>query len=482
MFFRLTQLLSRFRPARSKPTIGRAAQLLVEGLESRELMSVTTPWFSGKTLVVPTDNASTSVDVRTSGTNIVISEVGTTRTWSYGSSLVDKVEFQGGAGNDRFVNNTSKLSVAFGNGGNDVLLGGSAKDQFVGGPGNDRLNGRGGADDLWGDGGDDVIITIDNGTSDYVGLDPGDGRDIIWVDKTGSFTDTISGGEGEDKCQLVSSFANGADKTLNGDRIADPTAQYISGTDAANNPIWSNGTHRRFQNNPLFASAGPVLTDIRQGAVGDCWLLAGMGAIANDNAHALRQNIVDFDDGTYGVRLGNSFYRVDDDLQVTSSFSATPVLAKLGAQNSMWVAITEKAYAYYRSGTNKYRDLNNGWSVEVNRAFQSTNAGAKNISSYASTTHLGNDIWDKWDRYQCVTIGFISNTTSAIIPGTPLRDDHQYVVVSVSYDGNGVITSITLYNPWGVDGGGDDGNDDGFIVVTPAQIAGLTGQVNWGAV
>jgi hypothetical protein len=224
------------------------------------------------------------------------------------------------------------------------------------------------------------------------------------------------------------------------------------------------------------------LTDIRQGAVGDCWLLAGLGAIANDNAHALRQNIVDFDDGTYGVRLGNSFYRVDDDLQVTSSFSATPVLAKLGAQNSMWVAITEKAYAYYRSGTNKYRDLNNGWSVEVNRAFQSTNAGAKNISSYASTTHLGNDIWDKWDRYQCVTIGFISNTTSAIIPGTPLRDDHQYVVVSVSYDGNGVITSITLYNPWGVDGGGDDGNDDGFIVVTPAQIAGLTGQVNWGAV
>lgn len=57
------------------------------------------------------------------------------------------------------------------------------------------------------------------------------------------------------------------------------------------------------------------------------YLMAGQGAVARDSPNALRQNTVDLDDGTYGVRLGNSFYRVDNDLPVSSSSSRAPVYA-----------------------------------------------------------------------------------------------------------------------------------------------------------
>jgi hypothetical protein len=478
----MTRLLTRSKSesAMKKSSRSSTIQLTVDALEARDMLSISSLWFSGSTLVVKTDNASTSVAVNSSGTNIVISELGTFRTWSYAASLIGKVEFQGGAGNDCFRNDTSKASVAFGFGGQDVLLGGSSSDELVGGGGKDRLNGRGGSDSLWGGNGDDVLISIDAGVNDYIQGDAG--RDIIWADRNATYTDRIYGAEAVDKCQLVSSFANGADRTLNGDRILDPTPRYISGTDASGNAIWSAGVHRRFANNPLFASTGPSVWDIRQGALGDCWLLAALGSIAHDNPHALRQNIVDFDDGTYGVRLGNNFYRVDDDLQVTSLADTSPVLARLGGEGSMWVAIAEKAYAHYRSGNN-YANLNGGWSVEVNRAFQSASAGAKDLTSYTSATAMANDIYNRWNSYQAVTIGFVDNSSALTISGTPLIDDHQYMVFSVSRDAYGRVTSITLRNPWGYDGAGSDSDpSDGFITVTPAQLFGLRGQLNWGSV
>ncbi len=84
--------------------------LLVDQLEAREMMSVSQLWFSGNTLVVKTDNASTSVQVNQSGSTIRIDEIGTNRTWSYNSASVGTVEFQGGNGNDRFVNNVLQLA------------------------------------------------------------------------------------------------------------------------------------------------------------------------------------------------------------------------------------------------------------------------------------------------------------------------------------------------------------------------------------
>ena len=213
---------------------------------------------------------------------------------------------------------------------------------------------------MWGQNGNDVLIALDNALNDYVEGD--DGRDIMWVDKTGYSTDSIYGATSSDKVQYVTGFANGADRTLNGDRIADPTVR-------------PGHTYKMFSGNPLFSSAGPQASDIRQGDLGDCYLMAGLSAIANDDAFALRQDVVDFDDGTYGVRLGNNFYRVDNDLPVDSAWSTQPVYADLGAQNSMWPAVVEKACVY--TGANSYASIEGGWSVEVNRAFGATSRATR---------------------------------------------------------------------------------------------------------
>lgn len=493
-----------------------AASVQIESLEQRQVLSVDSLFFSGSMLVVKTDNASTSVEVRTVGSNYQIKDVSTNRTWNYATSSVSKVEFQGGNGNDRFVNYSTTLPVrAFGGYGNDYLEGYNGNDVMLGGAGNDTLNGYGGNDQLWGgDGddlllggtgnddlmgengqdqlngqagldrlwggyGDDVLISIDNGTTDYLQSD--DGYDTLWVDQTGSTKDSMYGNSTYDKVQAVSSFTNGADRTLDRDRIADPNSRI---TDSQGR---LHGAYvKTFSDVSLFTSSGPVASDIVQGAAGDCYFLAGLGAIAQSNSRAIRQNIVDFNDGTYGVRLGNSFYRVDNDLPVDSLNSTTPSYAKLGrsgAAQSMWVAIYEKAFAFYRSTARSYASIEGGWSVEVNRAFGTTSAGDRAFNSYSSAASLATEVFNRWYNREAVTIGFSGSNQAH---STPLVLGHMYLVTNVIRNAANVVTSIELRNPWGIDGAAvTSGNpSDGLVSVTPAQLWQFAsiGRVNWGRV
>ena len=483
--------------SQARPLLG------AESLETREMLSVSSLWFSGSNLVVKTDNASTSVQVQQAPNQIVIKDLSSAKSWSYASSRVGQVEFQGGAGNDRFVNLVANLPVRafgfggddylegyngadtfdggagndklvgyggndlmFGGSGNDVLLGMNGNDQLVGQDGDDHLNGGAGNDKMGGGNGNDVLIAIDGLTGDYAQGDAG--RDTAWVDQNGTAADQLYGFASEDKAQFVNGFANGADRTLDGDRIADPVVK-------------SGQTYKAFWNNPLFGSSGPAPTDIRQGQLGDCYLLAGLSAIAMDNPHAIRQNVVDLDDGTYGVRLGNRFYRVDNDLPVNGASSTSPAYAGLGGQNAMWVAAIEKAFAHYRTGANSYASIEYGWSVEVNRAFGSTAAGEKALSSYANATQLANHVYGLWNTFQAVTIGFTG--LKAGPTGAPVILNHMYTVMSFVRDAAGVITSITLRNPWGTDGVANSSNpNDGLVTVTPQQLFAYIGRVNWGRV
>jgi hypothetical protein len=490
----------------------KSTRLSLEPLESRDLMSVNSLFFSGSTLVVHTDNSSTSADVRQVGSNYVIDDLSTHRSWTFAANKVAAVQFQGGAGNDRFVDNVRYLPVQcygaggndylegydaadyfdggagndtlvgyggndimFGGSGNDTLLGMAGDDQLVGGDGDDHLNGGAGKDKLWGGNGNDVLIAIDANTSDYV--EGGAGRDTIWVDtnprfmntpfgnfRIGDVTDQVYGATAEDKVQNVAGFADGADRTLDGDRLAGPTLK-------------AGQTRRQF-NGPLFASDGPQPGDVVQGQLGDCYLLAGLGGIALDDPNAIRQNVVDFDDGTYGVRMGDKFYRVDNNLAVSSTSSTSPAFAQLGHQNSMWVAAVEKAFAEYRTGANSYASIEGGWSVEINRAWGTTNPGDRDIHSYSNATALANDLYTEWSNHRAVTIGFLSGDGSA-----PLVMSHMYTVMQVNRNSAGVVTSIVLRNPWGVDGAGNDSNPyDGLVTVTPDQLFRQNGRVNWGAV
>lgn len=457
----------------------------IESLECRTLLSVQSLSFSGNKLIIQADHSATNVTVSQVKKTFVVQDVGTNSSWSFSKSRVNSFEFRGGNGNDRFTNNTALVGRAFGGNGNDTLQGGSAADYFEGGFGDDILLGMGGNDQLYGQDGDDrlngregndlmsggigndVLISIDGLAGDTV--HPGDGLDTIWIDTVSSTNDAVVGSSNDDKIQFVSGFANGADRSLNGDRINDPSAK-------------SGQTYKTFAGRPLFASAGPTATDIRQGYLGDCYYLAGLSAIADDSPQVLKNAIVDFDDGTYGVRLGNQFYRVDNDLPVHNASSTSPAYAGFGAQGSMWVTIAEKAFAHYRTGANSYASIEGGWGVEANLAFGSTATGNTSFLSYADAASLADQIYTQWSNNNGITIGFLSIRTSAGSTA-PLIMSHMYTVMSVIRDGSGVVTSLVLRNPWGVDGAGNDGNtSDGLVTVTPDQIWGINGRINWGRV
>jgi hypothetical protein len=255
------------------------------------------------------------------------------------------------------------------------------------------------------------------------------------------------------------------DRELNGQSIADPT---------------DSGTTKNFANDPLFSNLGAGITDVKQGAVGDCYFLAGLMAASKDMWMPIGESVVNLGDGTYGVQFWRnglpSVVRVDADLPVDSSGQL--VYAKLGYQNSLWVPIMEKAFAYFRTGANTYASINVGTNHEALddlHARQTTdqyawNNGGDLLNYIQSQLNLGKE----------VTISTAANISS----GCPCVASHSYLVMQVNYKtvytAHVFVTfvdSIELRNPWGVDGV-SDGSDpsDGYVTVSADQAgANFTG-------
>ena len=138
--------------------------------------------------------------------------------------------------------------------------------------------------------------------------------------------------------------------------------------------------------------------------------------------------------------------------------------AKLGAQQSTWVAIMEKAYAFYRYNTANYADLEGGWMSPVYSALGCS--GTSNFYSASNATALLNLIQQQLAAGKSVT--YACNSPSS---GAPLIGSHAYSVDHVNFSG-GVAVSVTLRNPWGVDGAGNDGANDGYVTVSAQHAFG----------
>ena len=357
----------------------------------------------------------------------------------------------GNDGNDRL----------YGHGGHDWLHGHGGNDTIYGSSGHDRLYAGSGVDFLHGGSGNDVLVTIDGDTSDI--LYGSSGTDSFWIDKTGSWiftkTDDVRDANSYEKAHnihAVGSFANGADKSLDGDNLADP----------------SDGTfYKNFSNLRLFSSFGPRSQDIDQNALGDCWLMATLGASANDNPNSIRQTVVALGDGTYGVELGGKFYRVDGDLPTVSAASNTLKFAGLGQQDSIWVAIVEKAYAFFRTGAGTYASVAGGW---ADTAFEAIGSSGRVSKSFTGGSDALNHVASEFKNGKAIVINI--QTASS---GSPLVGTHAYIVEQINYQTISIFgstftipVSVVLRNPWGTDGGSNgDGVNDGLVTVTGQQMA-----------
>lgn len=414
----------------------------------------------------------------------------------------------GGAGADKLNGGTDNDTLSGGDGA-DSLLGGSGADTLRGDAGNDTLNGGTQADTLLGGDGDDWLVAIDNAAQDRLQGDVG--RDIFWRDRVGNTADTAVDFQANmDFDNSVDQFANGADRTLDGDRIAGPV-------DPLNQQVVD------FSSNPLFSSNGPLGSDVVQGprfpgvagyAQEDYTTVgAQLAALAIDSdpsdSWLIRRAMVDFGDGTYGVNLGGYFYRVDGRMPASSLIPGIyrPTYAGFGAENSIWVAIAEKALAMalpIAPGVYDYSVLENGWvegqmgpttvfdlmgDVRAGRAqtVYCFNEGLGDCSGDVLNVAL--DTFRRGGSYLTISLGdsddghrLPSGAWSDGTLGRKFVTNHggsssmTYTVWDLEMS-NGRVTAVILRNPWGSDTGGapvsySDANPyDGLVRITLDELA-----------
>ena len=127
-------------------------------------------------------------------------------------------------------------------------------------------------------------------------------------------------------------------------------------------------------NGSLFVN-GASSTDINQGMVGDCYLIAALGAAADKFNHVVNTMFKDNMDGTWAVR----FYKIDgtryiEDYVTVDRFLPVNSLGRAvfedfggtasSTKNELWAALAEKAYAQW-ARNNSYASLSGGWSNVV---------------------------------------------------------------------------------------------------------------------
>jgi hypothetical protein len=231
----------------------------------------------------------------------------------------------------------------------------------------------------------------------------------------------------------------------------------------------------------LFGPGGPSYKDVQQGAIGDCWLLAGLAEVAarapSDITSMFSYAGASLVNGclvyNYTVRLYDTsgvarYFTVDTELPAGGFLYDQPVGGVL------WVALAEKAYAeangygYVISGHrgfNYYDALNGGGGASALQAITGNSASG---NPFGSAT----DITTAWQNGQLITLATPSSKTPLSVNGLNVAENHVYAVVGYYAP----LQLFTLFNPWGVNGNYDQTTTTkvfcpGTVTETAQQLA-----------
>jgi hypothetical protein len=234
-------------------------------------------------------------------------------------------------------------------------------------------------------------------------------------------------------------------------QLDDLVDKWFLGTDhpLANGPGGTGSFgYQSYTGDPLFGPNGPAYTDAEQGDLGDCYLISSLATIAKASPQVIENMFIDNGDGTYTVRFftsnGTPDYVTVDTMLPSSGGS--PVYEGLGAGNSLWLPLAEKAYAEWnetgnegRDGTNTYASIEGGWMADVDAQVLGYSAASFDLgggAQQALIAGVGNSA-------DAVTIGTDDSTRA----GSGLVGDHAYMVIGY----NSASGLFQLYNPWGFD-------------------------------
>jgi hypothetical protein len=205
--------------------------------------------------------------------------------------------------------------------------------------------------------------------------------------------------------------------------------------------------------------------DVEQGALGDCYLIAGMAATARADPDAIRRIIKDNGDGTFDVTLFIKENHYSPPTAWTTTVDSrlpmrggNPLYAKLGdtgsAGNEMWPALLEKALA---QRTGSYEFIRGS---KVMSQGGLSFGGASELFTGKSVNRLrpssmGDDallqaIQDGLDASKPIQAGvktFEDGATEAVTAKSKnVIGNHAYAIESVDL----VAKTVNLQNPWGI--------------------------------
>jgi hypothetical protein len=203
----------------------------------------------------------------------------------------------------------------------------------------------------------------------------------------------------------------------------------------------------------LYGTVAPSHLSEKQGALGDCYLIAGLGAIADSSQTAIKNMFVVNGDGTWTVRFyynGRADYvTVNNKLPVSGSYLIFDGYGSRysSTSNTLWLPLLEKAYAQWNetgrtargSYTNSYTNIQGGWMGDV---YQQALGYSTLYAMMTSTSSAKATMINALNGHQAVNLG---TNTSPNFNDTGLYGNHAYNVLSY----NASTAKFTLYNPWG---------------------------------
>ncbi len=186
--------------------------------------------------------------------------------------------------------------------------------------------------------------------------------------------------------------------------------------------------------------------DMYQGYIGDCWLIASLGALANASQSAISNMFVNNGDGTWTVRfykIGTNqadYVTVDQALPLWTSWG---INYGAGWWHGLWIPLIEKAYAQWcetgnanRATVNSYGSLERGWYTEV---------------YCAVTGNWGSNIYDEASMIAALDSGMAVcyGQLNVSLSDYNIVGDHAYPIIGHYYDSTANDERFILKNPWG---------------------------------
>jgi autotransporter-associated beta strand protein len=211
----------------------------------------------------------------------------------------------------------------------------------------------------------------------------------------------------------------------------------------------------------------PSSSDDEQGNLGDCYLIAALGAIADSSPGAIENMII-----SNGVENGIASYTVRfyyqnngtgpyiaDYVTVNGLLPAWQtgglVYDRPGPDGSYWLPIIEKAYAQWnetghegRDGTNTYSGLYSGYMNLVDQQVLGT--AATTYSPAASDLATKQAVITAIQNHEAVTAAIFLSGDPEVFYDMQLVSCHAYEIASYDADPNSpTYDTFQLENPWG---------------------------------